>query len=112
LLEALRFTSGVSNCSNDRVTFRKIHNAGFTIARSQTFAAQRIESDAVRNRAPLRGYCLVDASERQISLRMTAEVGGIPLGKQCMSGVDPIAMMRQHAPHIAKSNHFCREMPP
>jgi hypothetical protein len=32
MIEALRFTSGVSICSNDRVTFKKIHNARFTIA--------------------------------------------------------------------------------
>jgi hypothetical protein len=39
----------------------------------------------------------VDARQHQNSLRMTGEVGGRPLGKQCMSGVDPIAIMRQHA---------------
>jgi hypothetical protein len=101
LLEALRFTSGVSNCSNTRVTFKKIHNSRFTIARTRTFAAQRIESDAVRNRGRLRGYRFVEARRRQNSLRMTTEVGSGPLGKQCMSGVDPIAIMRQHAPHVA-----------
>jgi hypothetical protein len=106
LLEALRFTSGVSNCSNTRVTFKKIHNSRFTIARMQTFVARRIESDAVRDRGPLCGYRFMDARVRQNSLRMTAGVGGGPLGKQCMSGVDPIATMRQHARHVVKSSHF------
>jgi hypothetical protein len=35
MVEALRFTSGVSNRSNTRVTFKKIHNARFTIAHTQ-----------------------------------------------------------------------------
>jgi hypothetical protein len=32
-------------------------------------------------------------------------------GKQCMTGVDPFAIMRQHEPRLVKSSHFCREMP-
>jgi hypothetical protein len=35
-------------------------------------------------------------------------------GKQCMSDVDPFAIMRQHAPRLPtarQSGHFCREMP-
>jgi hypothetical protein len=66
LLEALRFTSGVSNCSNTRVTFKKIHNSRFTITRAQTFAAQRIESDAVR----IADSCVVTASWTRGSVRI------------------------------------------
>jgi hypothetical protein len=111
MIEALRFTSGVSNCSNNRVTFKKIHNARFTVTRVRHSLAERIESGFACSGAT----CVVTAwwtrGARQNSLRMTAEVGSGPLGKQCMSGVDPIAIMRQHALHIAKSSHFCREMP-
>jgi len=39
MIEVLRFTSGVSDCSNQRVTFKKIHTTRFTIVRTQAFAA-------------------------------------------------------------------------
>jgi hypothetical protein len=62
LLEALCFTSGVPICSSNRVTFRKIHNAGFTIAIARAFIPERAESDVRRDRGDLRGYRFMDGS--------------------------------------------------
>jgi hypothetical protein len=42
---------------------------------------------------------------------MTPVNGGHLRGKQCMTGVDPLAIMRQHAPYLVETGHFCREMP-
>jgi hypothetical protein len=110
LLEALCFTSGVSICSNTRVTFKKIHNTRFTIVRVRVFVAQRTESDLARNRSHMRGYCFMDAALPQISLRMMSGIGGDLRGKQCMSGVDPFAIMRQHAPSLVNRGKPCREI--
>jgi hypothetical protein len=48
----------------------------------------------------MRGYRLVDAGTRQLSLRMMPVNRDKLRGKQCMTGVDPIATMRQHAPNL------------
>jgi hypothetical protein len=60
------------------------------------------------------GYRFMDAGLCQISLRMMPVNRRIPRGKQCMTGVDPLSFMRQHAPGLfnkpVKSGHFCREM--
>jgi hypothetical protein len=57
----------------------------------------------------MRGYRFMDARSGQISLRMMPVNGGHLRGKQGMTGVDPFAIMRQHAPRLIKSGHFCRE---
>jgi hypothetical protein len=59
----------------------------------------------------MRGYRFMDARSRQISLRMMPVNGGHLRGKQGMTGVDRFAIMRQHAPHVVKMGHSCREMP-
>jgi hypothetical protein len=110
LLEALCFTSGVSICSNTRVTFKKIHNTRFTIVRVRAFAVQRAESNLACDRSHIRGYCFMDAALRQISLRMMPETSGDLRGKECMTGVDPFATMRQHAPSLVNRGHSCREI--
>jgi hypothetical protein len=101
LVEALCFTSGVRNRSNDRVTFKKIHNTCFIIARTRHSSAQRRESDVVCDRAALRGYRFVDTVRCQDSLRMMPGGRDIRRGKQGMTGVDLIATMRQHAADLA-----------
>jgi len=55
----------------------------------------------VREREDLRGYRFVDAAARQDSLRMMPGSRDIVRGKQCMTGVDLIAIMRQHAASVA-----------
>jgi hypothetical protein len=62
----------------------------------------------------MRGYRFVDAVGCQISLRMMPVNRCNLRGKQCMSDVDPFAIIRQHAPRLPtarQSGHFCREMP-
>jgi hypothetical protein len=111
LLEALCFTGGVSICSNNRVTFRNIHEARF---------GGHAHADSPRNAAKsdaetVHGYCLVHAVALQISVRTKPEAGLPTLhGKQCMSGVDRPAPMRHHAPNLhlgaPQSGDFRREM--
>jgi hypothetical protein len=110
LLEALRFTSGVSNCSNDRVTFRKIHNTRFTIRSRHAFAPQRGKSIFAADCERLRGYRFMDAPECQNSLMIMRQSGRNLRGKQCMTGVDPIAIMRQHAREARQTGPFRREI--
>jgi len=56
-----------------------------------------------------RSYRFMDAATRQNSLMIMRGSRGNLRGKQCMTGVDPIAMMRQHARDFVKTSP-CREI--
>jgi hypothetical protein len=52
LLEALRFTSGVSICSNDRVTFKKIHTTRIAL-RAREHSLRNAANPALRTIAAM-----------------------------------------------------------